>query len=77
MKPGYTIPSSSSSKTAGGEGGGAEEGLSKSVVISRTVEIQSISGETEGSLRMAIPVMHKHLAIVCLVLNVISPGLGE
>lgn len=72
--------SHSSSSDRGGSsdgGGGGEGGRGKSsVVIRRTVEVEQVSEEMDGSLKQAIPVMFKSLAITCLLLNIISPGLG-
>lgn len=48
-----------------------------SVVIHRTVEVQhNVHSHTDSNLKDSIPAMSKPLAIVCLICNILSPGLG-
>jgi len=74
MKPGYTIHSDCISDI---ESGGSSDGAGKSVVIRRTVEVERVSEELDGTLRQAVPIMPRTLAVMCLVMNVLSPGLGQ
>ena len=65
VMPGYQQPKVDGQKLAFADGG---DGMATDRPISRTPDM---------SLKDYIPVMSKPLAVVCLVLNVLSPGLGE
>ncbi|KAK2174440.1 hypothetical protein NP493_801g00006 [Ridgeia piscesae] len=51
-----------------------EPGYTAPVVISRTVQVETL--QEGGVLRDAIPAMPRSFAIVCLICNIASPGLG-
>ena len=50
-------------------------GSSGSVTVQRTVEVHH--RDTDTTLKDAIPLMTRPLAITCLILNILLPGLGE
>lgn len=47
------------------------------VVIQRTIEVHRSVEQPDVGLKQAIPAMPMYLAIICLVFNIISPGLGN
>ncbi|KAL5008175.1 hypothetical protein ScPMuIL_013756 [Solemya velum] len=51
-------------------------GAPPSSIVHRTVVKDKPSEEPESSLRDVIPAMRKHIAVVCLILNVVLPGMG-
>ncbi len=62
VMPGYK-PATSSSQT--------------SVVIQRTVEVQHHVTDSDTTLKDSIPAMSRPVAIICLICNILLPGLGE
>jgi hypothetical protein len=72
MKPGYTP----NIAMMGGQDG---IGPGSAVLIHRTVAVERnvVTTEQESSFRLVIPIMTRHTAAICAVLNVLSPGLGQ
>ena len=73
VMPGYPTSPPDSDELKGGK---------STMVIKQTVQLEQTQTSNNGpdsdiGLRQAIPVMPMYLAVVCCLLNAISPGLGE
>ena len=73
VMPGYPTPLPDSDEVKGGQ---------STMVIRQTVQLEQTQTSNNGSdadigLRQAIPIMPMSLAVICCVLNAISPGLGK
>ena len=72
VMPGYPTLPPDSDELKGGQ---------STMVIRQTVQLEQTqtSNNSDGDigLRQAIPIMPMYLAVVCCLMNVISPGLGE
>jgi len=72
VMPGYPTSLPDSDDVKGGQ---------STMVIRQTVQLEQTqtsnnSSDADIGLRQAIPIMPMSLAVICCVLNAISPGLG-
>ena len=72
VMPGYPTSLPDSDEMKGGQ---------STMVIRQTVQLEqtqtSSNSDADIGLRQAIPVMPMYLAVICCILNAISPGLGK